>query len=231
MKATRASGPVSAVTRRRGGVGEFIAGGDYSGRRGRLSWSPATNRRRHDRFQRRARLPPRPAGPHLRGPGIGGRWPLRAGRVDARTRRPQQGTVDGRGWPHPRPEGRRRVRAGRGELLRRVRAVAAGLGQRAPARTGGRALAGRGRVAGDPPAQPARAHLARERALLRGPPGRPRTHLVVRRGFRPDPVLPGRRGRAALAPGGQRPVRALRRAALRRAQGLVRPVFFPQAPR
>ena len=62
----------------------------------------------------------------------------------------------------------------------------------------------------------------------RGAGGR-RARLVVRRRLRPDAVLSGARGRAALAPHGARRLRRHPRQ-LRAVQGLVRPLFLPAAP-
>ena len=84
----------------------------------------------------------------------------------------------------------------------------------------GATLARARRVAGGASAQSARADQPRQRALLRGAAAGRRADLVVRRRLRPDAVLSGRRGRAALAPHRARPVRAVRR---RRATPSTRP--------
>ena len=56
-----------------------------------------------------------------------------------------------------------------------------------------------------------------------------RSRLVVRRRLRSHAVLSVRRGRAALASHRAAGVRAVRRRRLTRAQGVVRPIFLPQA--
>src|SRR5690606_30764213 len=180
--------------------------------------------RGYGRLRFRPRLPDRAAGPHLRRDrGRGRQGALRRGPLGAQGRRRRA---------HARAARRRRVRAGRDRLLRRLRLEAAAVGQRLAPGTGRRLLARGRRLAGVPPAQSLPADHPRQRPPLHRPARRRDRGLVVRRRLRPDPVLPVRRGRAALAPRRPRSVRALRRrGTLPGAQALVRRVVLPQAPR
>ncbi|VEB40645.1 Coproporphyrinogen-III oxidase, aerobic [Chromobacterium violaceum] len=89
----------------------------------------------------------------------------------------------------------------------------------------------RWRVAGHPPVQSACTHQPRQRAFLHRGKGRRGAGMVVRRRFRPDAVLPAGRGRRALAHGGPRPVRAVRRRRLSPLQEMVRRILPPETPR
>ena len=90
----------------------------------------------------------------------------------------------------------------------------------------GRQLLGRRAVAGAAPAQPVRAHGARQLPLH--PPGR---EGVVRRRRGPDALLPLRGGRGALPPHAEGRVRPARPGVLPALQGHLRQVLLPAPPR